>query len=112
MMEKFTLIDREFEGQILEGKEAVSLFREVCAIAVECGFYKGIETSEMIVSLAAHPKADQIARKTLDGWTLDGVEITKKSWESMFEVKGRYLDAYAACIRIWAVSGFLAIGNT
>lgn len=112
MIEKFTLIDREFEGQISEGKEAMSLFKEVCAIAVDCGFYKGIETSEMVVSLAAHPKAEHIAQKTLCGWTLDGVEITRKSWESMFEVKGRYLDAYAACIRVWAVSGFLSIGNT
>jgi len=112
MKSKFELIGREFEGDIPEGKNAMGLFRSVCSIAVDCGFYKGSNTGEMIVALAGHPKAEEIAKKTLDGWSVDGVEITSKSWSDLFESKGHYLDPYAASIKVWVDGGFLAIGST
>lgn len=112
MISKFELVGRTFEGEIPEGSKAMGLFRKVCKIAVDCGFYKGSNSGEMIVALAGHPLAEEVAQQTLEDWTLDGVSITQKRWSELFEKKGHYLDPYAACIRVWVEGGFLAIGGT
>lgn len=115
MRESFELLGRQYEGEIVAGREAVVLFRQVAAIVPKIGLMRvshDSDAAEAVASLAGLDEATNTVRATFRGWTVDGQKITADSWPELFEVFGKYMDAYAAAIMIWKLSGFFGGSST
>ena len=101
-----------FEGELPKGLEAMALFQRAAALAPAIGWFDSsdnIARANSVSSLAGHKDGFQVAVETLRGWKVDGVEITKESFLSLFQKPGYYLVPFSATIRIWIESGFLAV---
>lgn len=101
-----------FEGELPKGLEAMALFQRAAALAPAIGWFESdalISRANSVAALAGHKDGFPVALETLRGWKVDGVEVTKESFLTLFQRPGYYLVPFSAAIRIWLESGFLSV---
>lgn len=103
---------QHFQGPIAKGTRAMSMFRRVASVTRSIGLLNagvGENVFYAAADLAALQGGMQLAIDTLEGFTLNGLDINAKSWSDLFGEANHFLLPYVAAINVWMVSGFLGI---